>query len=325
MQEQRKDKPTILLVDDSKIVRVTGRKVLADEFDVLMAEDGAQAWEILNTSHTIRLVLSDLQMPVLDGFGLLEKIRQSDNETINQLPLIILTGADNTDEPKKRAMELGATDFLTKPFDHSHLLARVRAHVGYQQQARSLMEQVNIDSVTGLLNREAFDARLAKDTAFVSRHGHSLAVMLIQLDNHKKLFEAVGRKSYNAVVKKISHLLQQAIRKEDTLARAGLAQFLISLPTAHPASVNEMARRIASAIEACELNVQGKAWQLSLSIGVLTSPAGSSINANNAIQSVHQALEQSLSQKNSHISVLGQQVDSRPLKTSPSLVHKALG
>lgn len=298
-------KAAVLLADDSKLVRFTAKKILGEEFDLLLAEDGGEAWEVLMANPGIQLVLSDLQMPVLDGFGLLQKIRNSDDARVSALPVIMVTGAENKDGPKQQAMDLGATDFITKPFDHAHLQARVRAHVGHQRQTRSLMEQVNVDTVTGLPNREAFENRLAKDAAFVTRHKHNLAVMLIQLDGYKDLFEIIGREGYDRIMKQIASLLQKSVRQEDTVARAGLAQFLVSLPTAESAGANELARRIATTVESYDMKVNGKPWPLSLSIGVHTSAAGSKVEPTAVLQGVKDALEQSMGQGNSHISVLG--------------------
>lgn len=298
-------KAAVLLADDSKLVRFTAKKILAAEFDLLLAEDGGEAWDILQANPNIQLVLSDLQMPVLDGFGLLQKIRDCEDARVSALPVIMVTGAENKDGPKQQAMQLGATDFITKPFDHAHLQARVRAHVGHQRQTRSLMEQVNVDTVTGLLNREAFESRLAKDAAFVSRHKHSLAVMLIQLDGYKDLLDIIGRDGYDRIMKQIASLLNKSVRKEDTVARAGLAQFLVSLPTAESAGVNELARRIATTVESYDMKVNGKPWPLSLSIGVHTSAAGSQVDPAAVLQGVKEALDQSMDQGNSHISVIG--------------------
>lgn len=298
------DKAVILLADDSKLVRFTGKKVLGGEFELLLAEDGAEAWQQLQSDNRIQLVLSDLQMPELDGFGLLQNIRQSDDDNINGLPVIMVTGAENTDEPKEKAMSLGATDFITKPFDHTHLIARVRAHIGHQQQKRSLLEHVNIDTVTGLLNREGFESRLEKDVAFTNRHQHSLAVMLLQLDGYRTLLERTGRKTYDKVIQHIAKLLQKAVRKEDTVGRAGLAQFLISLPTAQPEAMNGLAHRIAGSIEANEIKVNGEPWQLSLSIGVFTAARCSSIKVDTALQTSRQALEQSTNKGDGQVTVL---------------------
>ena len=298
-------KPAILLADDSKLVRFTAGKILGNEFDLHMAENGAEAWEMLSGNDSIQVVLSDLQMPVMDGFGLLQKIRQSDDERICRLPVIMVTGAENKDGPKERAMSLGATDFISKPFDNAHLRARVRAHTGHQRQTRTLMEQVSIDAATGLLNRQGFEDRLQKDCAFVSRHHQSLAVMLIQMDSYKQLFELIGRDGYDKVIRQVGNLLQKAVRREDTVGRAGLAQFLVSLPTAQPEAVEEIVQRITASMVACEVKVNGEPWKLSLTIGVFTASRGCFVEEGVAMRSARQALEQSLERGGDRVSVVG--------------------
>jgi len=122
----------LLIVDDSKVVRVTARKILRDHFETVEALDGEHAWEILTSEEPFSLVISDLTMPNLDGFGLLERIRHSHLPHISDLPVITITGANDSEIIKERATEAGATDFIGKPFDAVHLLARTTppAHSG---------------------------------------------------------------------------------------------------------------------------------------------------------------------------------------------------
>ncbi|WP_317932875.1 diguanylate cyclase domain-containing protein [Halioxenophilus sp. WMMB6] len=312
---------SILLADDSKLVRFTAAKVLGDEFTVVQAENGEQAWEILQANSDIQLVLSDLQMPKLDGFGLLKNIRNSESESVSNLPVIIITGAENSDGSKEEAIALGATDFISKPFDHAHLIARVRAHIGHQQQTRTLMERVYVDNVTGLLTKDGFEKRLAKDAAFVSRHQHSLTVMLIQLNDYRTLFEAFGRAGYDAVMRKVAQIFKSSIRQEDTAARAGLAQFILSLPMADPASANILAQRFTSQVEALEIKVKGKTWRLSLSIGVFTAHPGSTIDAASALDGAHTALEKTLQQGDGQCTVVSA---APPVKPVPISLDKLL-
>src|SRR5210317_5038 len=121
-------KQRLLIVDDSRVIRVTARKILKDHFETVEAADGDEAWEILTGDETVSLVVSDLTMPNMDGFGLLEKIRGSHLPHVRDLPVIIITGANDSDSTMERATAAGATDFIGKPFDSVHLLARTQAH-----------------------------------------------------------------------------------------------------------------------------------------------------------------------------------------------------
>src|SRR4051812_36892559 len=86
-------KARVLLVDDSKLVRLTATKILATQFDLVLAEDGEEAWQKISEDNTIQVVFTDLGMPKLDGYGLIQRIRQSENEGIRNQPVIVITGA----------------------------------------------------------------------------------------------------------------------------------------------------------------------------------------------------------------------------------------
>ena len=88
-------KARILIADDSKIVRVTASKILATQFDVVLAEDGEEAWEKICQDTSIQVVFTDLGMPRLDGYGLIQRIRQAEDEGIRNQPVIVITGAGN--------------------------------------------------------------------------------------------------------------------------------------------------------------------------------------------------------------------------------------
>ena len=92
------EKPLLLFVDDSKVMRLAADKMLGGEFRVEVAEDGLQAWTIISQNPAISVVFSDLAMPEMDGYALLEKIRTSDDDGIAGLPVIIVTGAENDEE-----------------------------------------------------------------------------------------------------------------------------------------------------------------------------------------------------------------------------------
>ncbi len=128
MNDESVKKQRLLIVDDSKVIRVTARKILQDHFETVEAVDGENAWEYLNNSEPFSLVVSDLTMPKLDGYGLLERIRSSHLPQIRDLPVIVITGSNDSESTKARATQAGATDFIGKPFDSVHLLARTQAH-----------------------------------------------------------------------------------------------------------------------------------------------------------------------------------------------------
>src|SRR5688572_19007606 len=159
-------KARLLVADDSKLMRKAAVKMLGDEFDIVLAEDGQQAWIQLESDPTIQVLFTDLNMPVCDGYELLGRVRDSGDVAISTLPVIVMTGAENDEDARMKALEAGATDFITKPFSGSDLLARARAHASHRQQTAKLESQSTIDALTGLCNKAGFLQRLHQDLAY---------------------------------------------------------------------------------------------------------------------------------------------------------------
>ena len=261
------DKPRILFIDDSRLIRAAAMKMFSDDFDLVLAENGQEGWELIQEDERIQVVFTDLVMPELDGFELLNKVRTATDERVNELPVIVVTGADNSQDAKTKAFDLGATDFLTKPFDGADINARAHAHLRYQETTQSLVESSIVDHLTDLLNYRGFNKQLEKDISFSSRHNHGLTVLNIEVDEFKELFVRIGRSGAETIIKRISKVIIGAVRKEDTVARTGLSSFYVSLPGADPDGSLLTAHRIAMAVSAFKATLQGKALPISVSVG----------------------------------------------------------
>jgi len=123
------DKPLILLVDDSRVMRIALKKILQPEFDVVEASNGEAGWEALNDNPSVRCVFTDLAMPELDGFGLLERIRGAGESRIKSVPVIIITGNEDDPSMRSRVIEQGANDVVMKPFQTNDILTTTRKHL----------------------------------------------------------------------------------------------------------------------------------------------------------------------------------------------------
>lgn len=127
LDENNNQKKLILIVDDSRTVRASLSKTLNNNFDIITAEDGEEGWQKLLDNPYIDLVISDIMMPKLDGYGLICRIRGSDSQTINKIPIIVVTSAED-DLTRERAHACGANNFIVKPVTPSDLLERVNFH-----------------------------------------------------------------------------------------------------------------------------------------------------------------------------------------------------
>ncbi len=242
-------KPKILVIDDSRLIRSAAVKMFGSDFELELAVDGREGWEKIQRDSSIQVVFSDLAMPELDGFEVLELVRTSKDEGIRNQPVIVITGADNTEEAKEKAFSMGATDFITKPFNATDIKARARTHAQYRCNTKQLEQNTTIDTLTGLINKKGLYQQLDKDISFVTRHSEDLTVMMIELDLFEDLFVKIGRSGAEAIVKKVSRVITQAVRKEDTVARTGLASFVVSMPMARNERSLDLADRICQKVE----------------------------------------------------------------------------
>lgn len=271
-------KPLVLVVDDSRVIRVAARKILKDEFEPLEAGDGEEAWELLNKNQGIALVLSDLSMPYLDGMGLLKRLRESKEERLSSMPMIIVTGAEDDDEAKTSAFAAGATDFLSKPFDSIQLLAHTRSHIRLQKTAQELKQTNEVlekspatDPFTGLGNQRAFLERGQQALAHAIRHGGELALVLFQVDNFDKIFVQEGKAVGGSILKAVTTALQAEIRREDTAARISMARFGLVTCCADVDGASKLAMRICQRVAATPVtNKSGTPLYLNLSASLVS-------------------------------------------------------
>jgi diguanylate cyclase (GGDEF)-like protein len=265
----------LLVVDDSKVVRVTARKILGNLFETVEALDGENAWDILTSEAPFSLVISDLSMPNLDGFGLLERIRHTHLPHISNLPVIIITGANDSEAIKKRATEAGATDFIGKPFDSVHLLARAQAHASAHSNAQELKEETitleetsAIDPLTKIANERTFMERGYQLLAYAVRHNTRLSVFHIEVDNFGDIYKTHGDGVAESIVQTVASTLTTAIRHEDTAARLGTARFSLLLPGLNNNGIHNLADRIRKNISEHVLKHGEARIHYSVSIGV---------------------------------------------------------
>ena len=282
MNAVAKPRARILLVDDSMLMRKAASKMLGEEFDVVSAVDGEDAWGKIQTDNTIQVVFTDLSMPKMDGYALLRTIRDSEDEGTLNMPVIVVTGAENDEAARKKALDEGATDFITKPFSSVDLLARARAHANYRRIARKLEEQITVDSLTGLANKAGLLDRLQQDVAFARRHTQPLSVARIEVDAFREIFLKHGKARAEGVIQFVARFLHEKVRLEDTCARIGLASFALSLPGGQHTGSKGLIDRMRAQIAGETVNIDGAPIRITISAALLTpdlrdSPSASAV------------------------------------------------
>jgi two-component system, cell cycle response regulator len=223
----------ILFVDDSKMMRLAGRKILEPHFQIVLAAGADEASAVLDENPDIAVIFSDLNMPDRSGYDLLQEVRASDNPQLRRLAVIIMTGSDNQEQEREAALQAGATDFINKPFRASELLARARTHLtGFQasRQLNTLRQTHHRDLATGLGNRNYCIHRLEQAMSFARRHRQPLSLLYLHLQGLEQLMDSLGEPYTGNALGKIGRVLNQSIRREDMVFRTGPESFCFVLP-----------------------------------------------------------------------------------------------
>jgi diguanylate cyclase (GGDEF)-like protein len=266
--------PLILLVEDSHTTTALLSKYLGSHYRLLHAEDGAVAWRMLAEHMEIDLVLTDINMPNMTGHQLLVKIRKSDEPRFQNMPVIVMTTAeDNTD--RNLAFLNGANDFITKPIDEMELLARVNVHHKLsrtirelEESRRTLAELATTDPLTKLKNRRAFFENGSKCLSMAKRHGTDLSIILLDIDFFKKINDTYGHQVGDEALLMVSRILTELAGDVDTVARVGGEEFAVLLPGTNRLASAVLAERVRAAIEKEQHIVGDKILSMTVSIGI---------------------------------------------------------
>ncbi len=284
----------VLVVDDSKVIRRAASKILDKDFDVEEAVDGEDAWEILQHNKNISVVFTDLGMPNLDGYGLLEKIRGSEDREIANLPVIIITGAEASEGAREEVLEMGATDFISKPFDSISLRSRAAAYINYREEVRALEKVSVTDKLTGLSTEAAFQKQAEKSIAYAQRHCTAMTVVRFDIDHFSELFVKHGKAIAEQILAKVSSFIREAMRKEDTAARLGVAKFALLLPSSDLLGATHVVTRICQRVSRLKLKLGQEVFQISFSAGITTLTAGDECDLDCLLEKAESALKQAI-------------------------------
>jgi diguanylate cyclase (GGDEF)-like protein len=271
-------KGRVLVIDDSAAVRKEVVAVLSasEEFEVIAeCEDGFAA---LKAMADIKpdLVLCDLVMPGCDGIQFL-RLRAA-RAGLEQIPVLMLTSAGDQDR-KVELLELGAADYITKPFHKGELLARVRIHCRLRVLSddlkvanERLYELSCTDGLTGMFNRRHLDKVLEAEVSRHLRYGLPLGVILVDVDHFKKINDEHGHVTGDVVLKNIANALKGLVRRADIVARYGGEEICIVLASTGEKGSMILAQRLRAAVEAIDhAGAAGAFIKATASFGVVTA------------------------------------------------------
>lgn len=231
--EPKRNEPKILLVDDSPVSRKLVELALSQKnYTFIFATTGREALDLFE-EHKPALVITGWTLPDLTGEELCQRIRARSQDSYTYI--VVLTGRREKSSLIK-ALDAGADDYLTKPFDRGELIARVGVGLRIVELHRKietknvLLEELALtDALTGLPNRRAIENWAATQLSSATRHGYSFWVVVADLDHFKQVNDTFGHDAGDAVLKKFSEILKGCTRRSDLCGRLGGEEFLLVL------------------------------------------------------------------------------------------------
>lgn len=257
----------VLVVDDSKFVRTTFRRILQGEFDVREEADGEAGWNAIAGDAEVACVFCDITMPRLDGFEVLARVRGAREERIRQLPVIIISG-DEDEATRRKAREAGANDFISKTADATEVLARIDTVLRMVRSRQAAETSATHDPQTGAFTLHYLLTEGRKLFAHARRRGGALAIISFRIDNHARIAVDAGRPFADQLIARIVKGIQGALRAEDTLARLGEAAFGVLLADTAAPQAAAFARRLREQLGAAQFKAGGRVVRLESSIGI---------------------------------------------------------
>ena len=256
--------PVLLIVDDDPNSIHLLADIFNQDYDILFATTGKKALEIASQEKP-DLILLDVMMPDIDGYEVCKQLKQ--NPDTLDIPIIFVTAHSNVTE-EIHALEMGAADFISKPFAPGIVNLRVKNQTKLRYLQKQLMQLTITDGLTGISNRRNFDQKLFDEWHRAIRMQQSLTVIMIDVDHFKKYNDCYGHQAGDACLKHVAALLMDSCnRNNDFVARYGGEEFAMILPeTTNPTVVIEklfqMLKELAIPHEMSEFG------QITLSAGI---------------------------------------------------------
>ena len=267
----KNSKHKVMVVDDSVVFRKQMKDMLENLFfKVVTVAHGEEAINLLeSTNDDISLVLTDYNMPVMNGLELTSEIRK--NYKKSDLSVIALSGKSD-DEEIALFLKSGANDFIKKPFSKEEFSCRINNSIEALENIQEITNQAIRDFLTGLYNRRYFFKEVSKYFNDAIENGESFSIAMVDIDHFKKINDTYGHDTGDKVIVKLADLLRSETSKDDIVARFGGEEFCILLKDISSEKAIDSMERIREKVEnSVMFSDKDKEIRYTISIGLATT------------------------------------------------------
>jgi diguanylate cyclase (GGDEF)-like protein len=260
------EKMRILIVDDERSNITILNHILKPAYSTLVAIDGKTAIEIARQTMP-DLILLDIVMPDLSGYEVLTILKR--DEAMCRIPVMIITALDSADDEEK-GLNLGAADYITKPFHDTVVKARVKTHLKMVEYIREIERFGMTDMLTGLPNKRSFNERITAEWSRAKREKEPLSILMVDLDDFKTYNDTYGHLQGDIILANVADIFRSVVKRNgDFVCRWGGEEFAILLPNTDLDSAFFVAENIRKAMEKMAVaTIDGKMTSVTVSIGV---------------------------------------------------------
>jgi len=256
----------VMVVDDSITMRNEIKRMLsAQMYKVFSAAHGEEALVYLKDNPDIKLILTDYNMPVIDGFELTKQVR----EEYSKVELSIIGITANTDEMiSSKFLKIGANDFINKPFTKEELICRVNNSIESLEYIETISDMASTDFLTGARNRKSFFKELNIYIDDCKESGEKFAVAILDIDHFKNLNDTFGHDTGDVAIKELVRLIQESIKGSDVIARFGGGEFCVLLKDIDKNSAVELFVRLRLKVAKNLIVINDKEITYTVSMGI---------------------------------------------------------
>jgi two-component system, cell cycle response regulator len=286
-REVKKISIKVLIVDDNHLNIRLLKDILEDENYIVESVDSGL--QVLNAVHEFKpdIILLDIMMPCMDGFEVCKELKQDPDS--RNIPIIMVTAkTDGSDI--KRALELGAFDYIRKPLDDMEVVARVQSALRYKAQEERLKEIAMKDSLTGIYNHALLIDLLGKELAKAHRRNTGISFVMLDIDYFKKVNDTYGHLSGDIILKELTKILVNSVREGDIVGRYGGEEFSIVFPEISKEDTFTICERIRHKVETHGFDIGSKSINITVSLGFYFTSSEQNLTHREVVQLADEAL-----------------------------------